>query len=178
MLSDPGLPLTRAVEVADPIAALRALSALPHPFLLHSGLLDERARWSFFGADPFALDRGRDYESALWRWRAIAGRSRSGDDAAEAPFTGGAVGYWSYDFGRRLERLPARAADDLGLPDFLLAFYDVVGAFDHRSGRAWLHSSGLPAESDRGRARRRLDQFARLLDLGPRATAPAAARPV
>jgi para-aminobenzoate synthetase component 1 len=189
-------PLARPLDMADPLAALRAIAHLPHAFALHSSRTDERSRWSFFGADPFAVFRSGDYARGRDAWRALArrvraegsgganggGRARSLADAfptvsggyerrleepasASVPFTGGAVGYWAYDFGRRLERLPARAADDLGLPDFVLAFYDVVVAYDHRAGAAWLFSSGLPhqGESRRARAEARLEDFARRL---------------
>ena len=160
-------PLVRSLGVRDPLAALRALSGLPHAFLPHSSLTDDRGRWSFFGADPFALHRAGSYDVAVSDWRALAARVRSEDPAdPPAPFSGGVVGYWAYDFGRRLERLPAHSADDLGLPDFVLGFYDVVGACDHRSGEAWLFSSGLPLEgpSRREHAARRLDRFTRILD--------------
>jgi para-aminobenzoate synthetase component 1 len=75
------------------------------------------------------------------------------------------VGYLAYDFGRRLERLPSRARDDLALPDFALGFYDVVGAFDHSTGAACLFATGLPAEGADAlaRAARRLDDFERRL---------------
>lgn len=77
------------------------------------------------------------------------------------PFTGGAVGYWAYDYGRRLERLPAIARDDLGLPDLVVGLYDVIGAHDHDSGRTWVFSSGLPEEGGArvDRARKRLERF-------------------
>jgi para-aminobenzoate synthetase component 1 len=57
---------------------------------------------------------------------------------APVPFPFGAVGYVAYDYGRRLEALPARAADDLGIPDCHFAFYDAVAAFDHASGAAFV----------------------------------------
>jgi len=165
------LPITETFETADPLAATRAIAHLPYPFLLHSSMDDERARWSFFGADPFAVVRAADYEAARAMWRRLASQVLAADPAPTAvPFTGGAVGYWAYDFGRRLERLPEQARDDLGLPDALLAFYDVVGAFDHRTRQAWLFSSGLPLE-DRlrpARAEQRLDQFLRLVTAGRR----------
>ena len=85
------------------------------------------------------------------------------------PFTGGVVGYWSYDYARRLERLPQFAAEDLRLPDFALGFYDVVGAYDHDTQQTWLFSSGLPLDGDEAwtRAHERLTQFrARLLGPG------------
>jgi para-aminobenzoate synthetase component 1 len=90
------------------------------------------------------------------------------------PFTGGAVGYWSYDYARRLERLPEIAKDDTGLPDAVLALYDVVGAYDHQTRQAWLFSSGLPLEDAlrAPRAEARLDRFMHLLTAGRRGTGP------
>ena len=153
-------PLFRAVEIEDPLQALRALAGLPHSFLLHSGMQDERARWSFFGADPFAVHRGDGYAAATAEWRRLRRvTAEDGSPRFAVPFTGGVVGYWAYDFGRRIERLPVRAADDLALPDVHLAFYDVVGAFDHDTRRAWLFASGLPAEGD-ARAKRAEDRLA------------------
>lgn len=156
------LPLLQGIEVADPLSAVRALAHLPFPFLLHSALPGNGARWSLFGADPFAVFGPDDYDAARHVWRDLSARVRSCDPAPSVvPFTGGVVGYWSYDFGRRLERLPAIACDDLGLPDVKLAFYDVIGAYDHLTQQAWLFSSGLPLEDSlrQRRAQQRLDHF-------------------
>jgi para-aminobenzoate synthetase component 1 len=179
MASNPPLPLVRPIALEDPVQALPALAELPYPFLFHSALEDERARWSFFGADPFAVHRGGDWEAAVAEWRRLSARAGcDGDAPSLVPFTGGAAGYWSYDFGRRLERWrhepgAPRALDDLHLPDFVMGFYDVVGAFDHMSREAWLFSSGLPLEgaARAAHAARRLERFARALER------PAGARP-
>ena len=169
------LPLVHALELSRPLSPLRALAGLPHPFLLHSALPDDpgteprRARWTFFGADPFAMFRGGDHATAIDTWRAVAARAPNGHgDAAAIPFVGGAVGYWAYDYGRRLETLPALALDDLKLPDFVLGFYDVIGAYDHETQRTWLVSTGLPLEGEPAevRARERLEMF-RARVLGP-----------
>ena len=169
----PEPPVIQAIELADPLAAARSLVHLPYPFLLHSAMRDSRARWSFFGADPFAVVAGEDDEDAQRMWRGFSSEVDVRDEIP--PFAGGIVGYWSYDFGRRLERLPAVARDDLGLPAVRLGFYDVVGAFDHHTRRAWLVSTGLPLQGAmrRDRARRRLDDFVRLTTFGRRAAAPA-----
>ena len=45
------------------------------------------------------------------------------------PFTGGAVGYLGYDMVHNFEKLPRHAADDLGLPDLVMMFSDIVVAF-------------------------------------------------
>ncbi len=169
-------PVLEAIPLDDPLIAARALSGLPYPFLLHSSAPGGRARWSFFGADPFAVFKAADYEAARAMWRRIKGTVPRPDSLpADVPFTGGVVGYWAYDFGRRLERLPSRATDDLSLPDVVLGFYDVVGAFDHETGQAWLVSSGLPMEPTlrSARASDRLRRFAGLLA----AARPAPPRP-
>src|SRR5262245_46941656 len=114
-------PVGREIEIAHPLAAVRALAHLPAPFLLHAGTHDTRARWSFFGADPFALFAGGDYDRAVALWRGLRAE-RVPEPPGAPPFRGGVVGYWAYDFGRRLERWPSRAADDLGLPDTRLGF--------------------------------------------------------
>ena len=176
MPNRPALPLVHPLELARPLAPLRALAGLPCPFLLHSALTDagttgpRRARWSFFGADPFAVFRGGDHAQAIGAYRDFA-RHAPHHDAVRltgSPFTGGAVGYWAYDYGRRLETLPAFAQDDLGLPDFVFGLYDVVGAYDHDAQQTWLFSSGLPLEGDdaRVRAAERLEMFRQRL-LGP-----------
>jgi para-aminobenzoate synthetase component 1 len=58
--------------------------------------------------------------------------------ANDLPFCGGAIGYLSYDLGRRIERLPATAADPLGLPEMSVGIYDSVLLVDHREARVLL----------------------------------------
>ena len=41
------------------------------------------------------------------------------------------MGFFSYDVVRQIERLPSLAADELGVPDACLMFFDQVLAFDH-----------------------------------------------
>jgi anthranilate synthase component 1 len=47
------------------------------------------------------------------------------------PFTAGAVGFVAYDAVRALEPIPAKAKDDLHVPDAFLMFVDRLLAFDH-----------------------------------------------
>ena len=46
-------------------------------------------------------------------------------------FSGGAVGFLSYDAVRRFERMPNTASDDLGLPEAAFMLSDTIVAFDH-----------------------------------------------
>jgi len=166
-------PFVTEVAVRDPLDALDAIAHLPYPFVLQSASRAGGADWSFFGADPFEVHRGGSFEALSSQWRALA----AGVPPAGriSPFMGGAVGYWAYDYGRRLERLPERARDDLSLPDLVLGLYDVVVARDEDTGRSWLFSSGLPAPpgSRARRARERLDAFRRRLETPGPAREPA-----
>ncbi len=55
------------------------------------------------------------------------------------PFTAGAVGFFSYDAVRQIERLPwNHAKDELGAPDACLLFFDEVLAFDHVRKQIWM----------------------------------------
>ncbi|TCI01833.1 aminodeoxychorismate synthase component I [Corallincola luteus] len=44
--------------------------------------------------------------------------------SCELPFCGGWLGYFSYDLGRYIEKLPNTAIDDISLPDLALGLYD------------------------------------------------------
>lgn len=84
-------------------------------------------------ADPFAR-----LQSILRQYRlADAGAGRTGL-LPSGVFCGGWIGYFSYDLGRYIERLPEKAVDDLHLPLIRLCFYDRFIAYDHRSNTFWL----------------------------------------
>ena len=67
------------------------------------------------------------------------------------PFVGGLIGYLSYDFGRRLEQLPAQAVDDLGLADARFGLYAWALITDHQQQRSQLmfHPSLTASERQR-----------------------------
>ncbi|MCX8280719.1 aminodeoxychorismate synthase component I [Phyllobacterium sp. 0TCS1.6C] len=158
------------LEPVDAAARLRKLgglsfldSAMKHPSL---------GRYSYVCADPFGRFEVRDRRS-FWNGeelsepplQALMGfvdRYGLEDVPGVPPFQGGAIGYFAYEFGRLLEELPQPLAPDEGsIADAAWHFHDVVIAFDHQEGKAWLLSSGLPAESGQrsGRAEERARQF-------------------
>ena len=53
-------------------------------------------------------------------------------------FCGGWVGYFSYELGRYIEKLPQTTTDDLNMPLIRLCFYDRFIAYDHIEGSCWL----------------------------------------
>jgi para-aminobenzoate synthetase component I len=76
--------------------------------------------------------------------------------AAAADFpVGAAIGYFGYDLKNFVEKLPANARNDMGLPDCWFGFYDNLLVFDHAEKRVWRvtavrrRSSDPAAASDR-----------------------------
>ncbi|MFV0261401.1 MAG: aminodeoxychorismate synthase component 1 [Kluyvera sp.] len=60
----------------------------------------------------------------------------------DLPFTGGAVGLFGYDLGRRFETLPTRAQQDIALPDMAVGIYDWALVVDHQCQVVTLLSYG------------------------------------
>ncbi|MHC4088587.1 MAG: anthranilate synthase component I family protein [Planctomycetota bacterium] len=53
-------------------------------------------------------------------------------------FRGGWMGYFSYELGRHIEKLPETTIDDLQMPLIRLCFYDRFIAYDHLEEAFWL----------------------------------------
>jgi para-aminobenzoate synthetase component I len=53
-------------------------------------------------------------------------------------FQGGAIGYLSYDYARYIEKLPALAKDDSGIPEVYFQLFKEWFVFDHKTDNLWL----------------------------------------
>ncbi|MEJ5861732.1 aminodeoxychorismate synthase component I [Pseudomonas farsensis] len=123
---------------ADPAHYFARLRSEPGAILLDSARPGaERGRFDLLSAWPLQQlqaqtgEAGRDYLQRLRQALTALGEAQL-PDAIELPFAGGLIGYLSYDFGRRLEQLPALATDDLGLPDAQLGLYAWALVSDHQ----------------------------------------------
>ena len=54
-------------------------------------------------------------------------------DNHKLPFTGGAMGFFSYDLGRKIERMPNIAEDDISTPDMAIGIYRWAYIADHHT---------------------------------------------
>ena len=143
------VPVFRTVtaDLETPVSAfLRMADEEPEAFLLESVEGGEHVgRYTFIGIAPYKkmVARGTSLETVEGRKtkkfegdvfeelkRALAGHTPA-RLAGLPPFTAGAVGFFSYDVVRLIEKLPEMAKDELGVPDACLMFFDQVLAFDH-----------------------------------------------
>jgi len=131
---------SKSVQPVDLYA--RIASASGPSFLLDSGNPPlGSGRFSYVGSSPTTVvssnqtgDHAPEEDPFHLLRKEIAG-ARIARIPQLPPFFGGAVGYLSYDFVRRLERLPITAPVDLPVPDLQFALFDLVTAFDHDENR-------------------------------------------
>jgi para-aminobenzoate synthetase component 1 len=142
---------------ADPATYFAAVRQAPGAVLLDSARPQaERGRFDLLSAWPvrhYQADPGESGGDFCQRLRDALtwlGEARL-PEACELPFAGGLIGNLGYDFGRRLERLPARARDDLRWPDARLGLYDWALISDHqaRSSQLMFHPRVPPARRQR-----------------------------
>lgn len=56
----------------------------------------------------------------------------------DLPFLGGALGYFAYDLGRRFEKIPELAKQDINLPEMAVGIYAQAIIFDHKRKQVFL----------------------------------------
>jgi len=143
-----------SADLLTPVSAyLRIAQSARYSFLLESVEGGEKiARYTFAGANPEEVFRYANGACVLERrnkviWeerdpitflREHVGRIRPVRLPGLPPLVAGAIGYFSYDMVRLIERLPKRLRDDIGLYDAVLMFYHGLIAFDHVLHRLWI----------------------------------------
>ena len=156
------------------------LLAQPYSFFLDSA--DGNyvgSRYSFLGCDPFLVftcsgdaitltqNGHQEYfkqDPFLFLKKLMAG-FRISSEGESLPFIGGAVGYFGYDMGRLIEKIPACSSDDITMPDCCLGFYCTVIAIDHHREKVWVIASGLPEKTPSAQSNKAQADMATLMAL-------------
>ena len=107
------------IVVADPVATV--VTRGDQSEFAIQGVVKQTAK------DPFSLTRGLLGDSI--------------DNQTTYPFIGGAIGYFGYDLGRRIERFPSIAENDQTLPDMMVGIYDWALIIDHDQQKTTLVSA-------------------------------------
>jgi anthranilate synthase component I len=127
-----------------PVSAFLRLGVAPGAFLLESVEGGERlARYSFLGRDPFCtitldggvatvshadggVERSPYTDPLIPLEHAVRRYAVAPMPSGAPPFTGGAIGFLSYEAATRFERVPVAARDPLGIPEGWFALVDTL----------------------------------------------------
>ncbi|QUJ66309.1 aminodeoxychorismate synthase component 1 [Photobacterium sp. GJ3] len=129
------------ILVADPIATLESRGQM-NTITDRDGNQDTRQQ------DPFALLN--ELQHTLLP---------ETDTVADLPFVGGALGYFAYDLGRQVEKMPSLAMQDIQAPEMAVGLYNWALIADHHLQRltlvapdtaerlCWLNQQRAPAQA-------------------------------
>ncbi|HVO57659.1 MAG TPA: anthranilate synthase component I [Dongiaceae bacterium] len=161
-----------SADLLTPVSAyLRIAHGARYSFLLESVEGGEKiGRYTFAGAHPEEVFRYANgacvletRDRVIWEesdpvsfLRARIERFRPVRVPGLPPLIAGAIGYFSYDMVRLIERLPKELRDEIGLFDAVLMFYHGLIAFDHVQHRLWIVRNVFTEE--KGSLRAKYDQ--------------------
>ncbi|NLE01884.1 MAG: anthranilate synthase component I [Fibrobacter sp.] len=152
------IPLCRSVlaDTETPVSVWKKLfSDRKYSFLLESVTGGESlARYTFLGGDPFLTftlqngeweisgdEQSRGKGDPIKVLRQLLARYKQAKIPGLPRFTGGAVGYFSYDSIRLWENIPDKNPKHDPLDDIFFAFYKDLIVFDNREHRLYLISN-------------------------------------
>jgi anthranilate synthase component I len=165
------VPVYREIlaDLETPVSAFLKIDDGGDAFLLESVEGAEKwARYSFLGAAPELVvhskghtlveeragrpPRHREVADPLIAVRELLSRYRPVEVAALPRFSGGLVGYLSYDVVRFFETLPQHTRDDLDMPDLYLLLADTLLIFDNVAHKIKVVSHAHLDDGDNPRA--------------------------
>lgn len=157
-LSAPAL-CTELPYLSDSTRYFEAIRGLAWPVFLDSAKRNHiNGRFDILAADPFITLQCHGVTTTIEH--ADGAQSQHDDDPfillqntlagyhqprSDLPFCGGAIGYFAYDLGRRVEQLPNLAQDAEQMPEMAVGLYDWAIIVDHLRQKTFLVSQGLHA---------------------------------
>lgn len=122
---------------------------------LDSSLQNELGQYSIIGLFPWMTlvngdkftvngeECGQDFETYVKEYL----ENHREENPTHLPIVSGAVGYFSYDYGRKKEGVTSRHEEMVRIPDCILCFYDVFFVEDHREHRLYVIANGKLGDS-------------------------------
>lgn len=113
---------------------------------LDSSLQGRLGRFSIIGLAPYLKITGGDpctvngeaVKEDLSSWVRDYLRTHREENDTPLPLISGAIGYFSYDYGREKERVASRHPREVDIPESILVFYDDFIIEDHQAHRLHL----------------------------------------
>lgn len=180
--------LLHEIPFVNPIQIFSLFEQERYSFFLDSGTNKyDLGRYSFIGFSPFMVFKSKGTRIEIRGSEfgdGIIDKELIGDpfeilrqltnqyklNPVYYPFLGGAVGYFGYEMRHLIEDLHGNATDDLGIPDCVFCFYDLIIIFDLLIQKAYLCSNGFPEQGRlrQIRAKERAKEALKRLSLIPK----------
>ena len=131
-----------------------AIADKPWSVFLDSGFpYSDQGRYDIISADPVVTFVSKENSTQITKngkiaysdedpFELVKNHLKSGFQSIEdIPFNGGAIGYFSYDLARRLEKLPVISKDEEHIAEMALGIYSWAVIVDHFKQQSWLIAS-------------------------------------
>ena len=122
---------------------------------LHSSLQNKLGRYSIIGLYPYLkLVKGESFtvnaepsSVPFEQFMRNYLKENREENSTGLPLISGAIGYFSYDYGRKKEGVKAKDPVETDIPDCILNFYDVFIIEDHENREVTLVANGKLKDS-------------------------------
>lgn len=126
---------------------------------LDSSLVNKLGRYSIIGVCPylklikddsgFYINDQRVTEISFEEYLKKYLTEHVDENRSELPIVSGAIGYFSYEYGRKLMEVPSNKEELVAIPDAVLVFYDFYMIEDRHENRTYLIANGITEDAEK-----------------------------
>lgn len=126
---------------------------------LDSSLVNQLGRYSIIGAYPylrlvkddsgFYINGQKTTESTFEEYLKKYLFEHKDENKSSLPIVSGAIGYFSYEYGRKLMQVPSCKENLVSIPDAMLIFYDFYVIEDRHEKKTYLVANGITEDVEK-----------------------------
>ena len=126
---------------------------------LDSSLVNQLGRYSIIGAYPylrlvkddsgFYINGQKTTESTFEEYLKKYLLEHKDENKSCLPMVSGAIGYFSYEYGRKLMQVPSCKENLVSIPDAMLIFYDFYVIEDRHEKKTYLVANGITEDAEK-----------------------------
>lgn len=126
---------------------------------LDSSLVNKLGRYSIIGVCPylklikddsgFYINDQRVTEISFEEYLKKYLTEHVDENRSELPIVSGAIGYFSYEYGRKLMEVPSNKEELVSIPNAVLVFYDFYMIEDRHENRTYLIANGITEDAEK-----------------------------
>ncbi len=136
----------------------QVFSELKSPSILGSNNAQLNSQgFSYWSAEPIEIfEFNTSQKKPFEKLQNVLNKYKLENSENELPkgmFLGGWIGYFAYELGRYIEKIPETTIDNYNMPLIRICFYDKLIAYDHSRNQFWLICLGLSNDGQEPKAK-------------------------